>query len=228
LKTVAVIPALNEAKHIGTVVTEAKKHVDVVIVSDGRSTDKTRDISHNAGAVIIGTPREGKVGYGICIRRGLQYATKRYKPEAIVILDGDGQHNPAEIPNLLQFILDDSVDVVMGCRGDGMPAYRRFGNRVLTAVCNIGSHFKPHDALTGYWAIRTEHLPKLTENKWGLAVELLIKSRSSGSHMTSVMVQSIYHDNYKDNSHTTPIKLGLALLWLIVKWRFLCEVLKRR
>ena len=108
-----------------------------------------------------------------------------------------------------------------------MPSYRRFGNRILTAVCNIGSGFRPPDAVTGYWAIRVNKLPKLTEPKWGVAVELLIKGRSNGCRMAVVEVASIYHGNYKDNSSTSPVKLGLQLLWAIIKWRFKCEVLRR-
>ena len=222
MKTIAVIPALNEEKHIEAVVKEAKKHVDMVVVSDGCSQDKTRNIAYDAGASVIC----GQPGYGNCIRRGLLWA-QRLGTDVIVLLDSDGQHNPAEIPRILAPIIEQKTDIVMGCRGDGMPSYRRFGNRLLTLACNTGSSFKPYDAVTGYWAIRANKLPKLTEPKWGMAVELLIKGRSNGCRMATVGVQAIYHDNYAENSHTTPIKLGLQVLWAIIKWRFKCEVLRR-
>ncbi len=223
MKTIAVLPALNEEKHIEAVILEAKKHVDLVVVSDGQSTDKTRDIAHAAGAdVICGQP-----GYGNCVRRGLWWARTNLGADVIVLLDSDGQHNPEEIPKLLALVFGNYADIVMGCRGAGMPAYRRFGNRVLTALCNIGANFKPYDAVTGYWAIRADKLPELTEAHWGVAIELLIKGRSNGNSMATVDVEAIYHGSYKENSHASPLKLGLNLLWYIIKWRFISEVLRR-
>lgn len=222
MKTIGVIPALNEEKHIEAVVKEAKKHIDVVVVSDGLSRDRTRDIAYGAGASVIC----GQPGYGNCIRRGLWWA-QTLGADVMVLLDSDGQHNPAEIPRMLEPIKEQRADIVMGCRGAGMPAYRRFGNRLLTLACNTGSNFKPYDAVTGYWAIRANKLPKLTEPKWGMAIELLIKGRSNGCRMATVKVASIYHGSYKENSSTSPVKLGLVLLWAIIKWRFICEILRR-
>lgn len=227
MKTAAVIPCRNEAKHIKAVVEEAIKHVNVVIVSDGNSTDGTREIAFKAGAEIIGTPVKSTFGYGVQLRRGLQYARKKYSPDAIVILDGDGQHDPKDIQKMLSPIVADKADVVMGSRDGTMPSYRRFGNRVLTFICNFGCSFKPRDALTGYWAIKPKKAPKLTEDKWGLAVELLVKSRTNGCRMAIVPVNTIYHENYSDNSTTSPIELGLKLLFMIIKWRIKCEVLKK-
>jgi len=228
METVAVIPCRNEAKYVGRVVRQAKKQVDMVVVSDGLSTDKTVVIAKKAGAVVIGAVPGTQTGYGICMRRGIKWVIGEYKPDVVVILDGDGQHNPAEIPVLLELIKQ-GADVVMGCRTEGnMPSYRRSGNKLLTFVCNLGAKFRPPDAVTGYWALKTHSVPDLTEKKWGVAIELLIKSRSNGSKMAFVPIKAIYHEHYEDNSTTSPVKLALTLLWLIVKWRVICEVLRRK
>lgn len=221
MKTAALIPTLNEVNHIKAVVTGAKRYVDEVVVSDGMSDDDTLDVAYRAGASIIWGPR----GYGLQVRRGLRYLQDTGF-DAVVLLDGDGQHDPNDIPRLVRPIKRSSADIVMGCRGDGMPAYRRFGNKVLTALCNLGSGFKPHDALTGYWAMRLSKLPDLKENGWGMALELLIKSRANGSRMAVKAVKSIYHDRYRDNSAIGPVALGLVLLRAIIVLRIKYEVFK--
>ncbi len=116
----------------------------------------------------------------------------------------------------------------MGIRVKGnMPKYRRFGSKLLSFVCNIGSSFKPADSLTGFWAIKVNAIPNLTEEKWGWAIELLIKLRNKNRIIMRVPVKAIYHDRYSDNSAVSPIWLGLVLLWMIIKWRWKVEILKQ-
>lgn len=226
MKKIAVIPCLNEEKNIARVVTVAKRYVDMVLVSDGNSTDNTREIARQAGAAVLVANNTFVPGYGACIRRGVDWAKGYCKDVVIVLLDGDGQHDPSDIPSLLAPVLANEADVVMGCRtlGNGMPAYRCFGNRVLSIICNFGSDFKPPDAVTGYWVIRSWAMPDLTERKWGMAIELLIKTRRRW-RMKVVPVRAIYHDNYADNSTVSPLRLGAALLWYILKWRTKVEII---
>jgi len=227
MKTIAVIPCLNEAKHIAGVVKETRKHVDMVLVSDGRSTDGTPQLAREAGAKVIVADANAVIGYGACIRRGLRWVLQHKKPDIVVLLDGDYQHDPAEISQLVGPIRKNRTDIVIGCRLDGnMPSYRRFGNKVLTMLCNTGARFRPPDAVSGYWAFKAEAIPKLDSQKWGLAVEMLIKSRANGWRMASIPVRAIYHDDYGDNSTLPPVKLALLILWSIVKWRVRCEFLR--
>ncbi len=225
-----VIPCYNEAKHIAAVVSGAKQYADIVLVSDGLSTDNTRGIAINAGArVILPGVRFTSGRTGSNIQRGIK-AAKSYDDSIIVLLDGDGQHDPEDIPGMLVPLLAHEAEIVIGCRtaGDGMPRYRRFGNKLLTAICNAGAKFQPLDALTGYWAIRASALPEITEQGWGWAIELLVKARGSSQRIIGVPVKAIYHKNYADNSAASPMRLGLALLWYIFKWRFKVEVLHEK
>ena len=225
MKTVAVIPCHNEAAHIAGVVTKAKKHVDHVLVVNDGSTDYTTRAASVAGAYV--RTLEENHGAGFAVSTGIKLAVDTLKPDIIVILDGDGQHDPDEIPKLLQYFKLSYIRVVMGIRVNGrMPTYRKFGNKILSCVCNFGCWFKPFEALTGYWAIKVDAIPKLTENRWGWAIELLIKSRQN-QLISCVPVEAIYHARYSDNSATSPIWLGLVLLWMIIKWRFKVEVLKQ-
>jgi len=221
---IAVIPALNEAKAIKEVILHARKYVDYVLVSDGNSIDDTAEIARLAGAKVIVAGPNFITGYGACIRQGVEWVLEHENADIIVLLDADGQHDPEDIPSLLAPVLADEADVVLGCRVTGnMPGYRRFGNKVLTSVCNIGHRFKPPDAVTGYWVIATKAMPKLTERQWGMAVELLIKTRNKW-RMKVVPVKAIYHENYADNSTVSPIRLGFSLLWYIIKWRIKIEM----
>lgn len=225
MKTVAIIPCQNEAKHIADVVKKAKQHVDNVWVIDDHSIDDTVLEAIGAGAGVV-THIKGN-GAGSAIREGMN-AVRNEKPEIIVLLDGDGQHNPNEIPKLIEPIKQGVVDIVMGQRIEGsMPTYRGFGIKFLTLVCNVWTKMQIPDAMTGYWAISTKAMPKLTEDKWGYAVEMLVKSRNNGCRMMGVPVEAIYHSEYSDNSTISPLKLGLYLLWMIIKWRLKVEVFKR-
>ena len=227
MKIVAVIPCLNEAKHIGLVVRYTKPYVNEVFVADGGSTDDTVRIATAEGASVRSFIKAKGLGDNL-IRALNLVAYGRNKADIIVLLDGDGQHNPCEIPDLLKPILENQADVVMGNRmvQRGMPPYRIFGNGILTAFANFKSKKQFADSMVGFWAIKREALPRLTEPGWGVYTELLIKCRSNGHRLTSVPIQPIYHDWYSDNSTLPPINLGVRLLWFILKWRWKCEVKK--
>lgn len=220
MRIIAVIPTLNEAKYIGQSVWSARKYVGEVIVSDGSSTDATADIADGAGAKVI----VGSKGYGIQLKRGLLFA-QRLGADIVIFLDGDMQHNPEDIPRMLRPITDGMADVVIGCRGKSAPAYRRFGAGVLSYLCQVGHKEKILDAMSGYWAIRSDKIPPITTKGWGASLEILIKLRGNGVRFACVDTPFTYHKEYSDNSHSGAIRLGLAHLWAIIKLRFKYEVL---
>lgn len=109
-KVVAAIPCYNTEKYIKEVVTKTKKHVDQVIVIDDGSTDNTAKAARSAGAKVIS--HKYNLGKGTSMITVL----KNTYADIIVFLDGDGQHNPEEIPLLLVPILEDKADLVIGSR----------------------------------------------------------------------------------------------------------------
>jgi len=125
---VALIPAYNEAPRIGPVVTAAREHLAVIVVDDG-SSDGTAEVARAAGAIVIEQhPNQGK---GAALRTGLRRAVAD-GADAILTLDADGQHDPAEIPAFLAAWRDlgaATPDLVIGRRDFGaMPFVRRLSN----------------------------------------------------------------------------------------------------
>lgn len=110
LRVVACIPCFNTEKHIGDVVARTKKYVDKVIVINDGSHDDTTKKAQAAGAIVV-THGVNK-GKGAAMKFGAEAADA----DVIVFLDGDGQHNPDEIPLLLQPIIDGQADIVLGSR----------------------------------------------------------------------------------------------------------------
>ena len=130
----------NEEETIGTVVTMALRHVDEVICIDDGSSDSSARIAEACGATVI--RHRGNQGYGAALKT-LFKATRDSDADILVVLDSDGQHDTADIPKLIQPILDEEADFTIGSRfveggeGNDMPAYRRLGIKVITAASNL-------------------------------------------------------------------------------------------
>ena len=138
---VAVIPALNEATRIATVVRGAAPHVDTVIVVDDGSSDGTGEAARAAGALVLRHPEN--CGAGAATMTGIE-AARRMGATAVVTLDADEQHDPKEIPALLAALGAD-VDVVFANRF-GQKNKIPFVRRVFNAIGNIVTL-----AATGMW-----------------------------------------------------------------------------
>ncbi len=209
--TVAVIPAHNEERFIGSVVIGARQYVDVVIVVDDGSADRTAMVARAAGARVIHLAQCG--GKGAALNAGFQEA-RRLGPAAVVTLDGDAQHDPADIPRLLDAVLSGSADVVIGSRflgtRDGAPAWRRAGQAALTLATNVLSGTVCTDSQSGYRAFSPVALEALRFRTPGLAVEseMQFLMGQAGLRLAEVPITVQYQDGNKRN----PVSHGLQLL----------------
>jgi glycosyltransferase involved in cell wall biosynthesis len=140
-KTLVIIPAFNEEGSVGKVVEEVEIQLpgmDVLVVNDG-STDLTSEIAQAKGAIVLDLPFN--LGIGGAMQAGYKYAYEKGYDIAIRV-DGDGQHDPKEIPRLLGILIKENVDMVIGSRFIGDSKYqgsmmRKVGISLLSKVISI-------------------------------------------------------------------------------------------
>jgi glycosyltransferase involved in cell wall biosynthesis len=156
LRKLAIVPAYNEADMVGRVVREIKRCApgfDIVVVDDG-STDATSAEAAAEGAVVIRHPYN--LGIGGAMQSGYKYAL-RYDYDVAVQVDGDGQHKPEYLPELLEALRtrSDKADMVYGSRFRGDPGYkvplgRRLGNLIFSVVLSAITRQKITDPTSGF------------------------------------------------------------------------------
>lgn len=155
-KTLVMIPALNEEDSIAHVIGQIHEHVpwaDVVVINDG-SIDRTAAIAQACGAVVL--PMPFNVGIGSAVQTGYMYAA-RHGYEVTVQNDGDGQHNPAEIPLLVQTLVESGADLMIGSRyledrGYITPWQRKIGIVILARVVSLVTRRRITDPTSGFRA----------------------------------------------------------------------------
>jgi len=216
LRICAVIPAYNEEDNIAEVVKKTMEYVDSVIVVDDGSEDDTAHIAEMMGAKVV---RHGvNKGYGSAIKSCFDVA-RRFDADITVILDGDGQHPPDRIPDLIRPVRDDGVDIVVGSRfletPNGIPSYRRFGINVLNKVTMLFSK-ENLDSQSGFRAYskRAIHLLNPTERGMGVSSEILIKAKEYGLNVEEVPV-NIRYDVGKPSQN--PIDHGVDVIVSMIK-----------
>ena len=157
-RRIAIVPARNEEGAIGGVVREIRAFdpgLDVVVVDDG-STDGTAELAASAGAIVLRLPFN--LGIGGAVQTGFKYALD-HGYDVAVRLDGDGQHDPAELPKLTGPLLRGEADIVVGSRfADPDPAYRpplarRIGIGFFAAVVSLLVRQKVTDTTSGFQAL---------------------------------------------------------------------------
>ena len=213
---IACIPAYNEEKTIAKTVLLAQKQVDMVFVCDDGSEDLTADIAQRLGATVIRHDRN--LGYGAAIQSLFRKA-REMNADVMVTLDADGQHNPNEIPRLIQPILDGEADIVIGSRFLGehndAPAYRRFGIKLITNLSNRSRKFS--DALCGFRAYGKKAIENLNlnENGMGISTEILMETEERGLKVTEVPVRVRYKG--LDTSTHNWLSHGASMIMAIVR-----------
>ena len=208
---VAAIPCLNEERFIGSVVIKTRKYVDRVIVIDDGSTDATSEVAEAAGAQVI--RHKKNQGKGVAIRSAFEWARKG-GCRALVLLDGDGQHEPADIPTLLRPVLEGEADMVVGSRflaiSSNIPRYRRIGQHLLTLVTNLGSRVRLSDSQSGFRAFSCKAINDMSFAEGGLSVEseMQFSVGRSGLKVAEVPIEV----SYVDKEERSPIAHGLSVL----------------
>lgn len=216
---VACIPAFNEERTIGKVVLLTQKYVDKIIVCDDGSNDMTGEIAEKLGAMVI--RHERNQGYGAALSTLFEKA-REIGADVMVTLDADDQHNPHDIPRLIEPILRKEADIVIGSRLIGsikgnIPRYRKFGIKMITKIAKKTSYKNITDAQSGYRAYgrRAIELIYLGESEMGASTEILMKAKEHDLRIVEVPVEVRYDE---DSSTQNPIMHGLSVILSMVKY----------
>jgi len=190
-----VIPAYNEAKTIGHIVKGlVGKGLRVVVVDDG-SKDHTIVEANRFGAeLIVHSKNRGK---GQCIREGLEYCLEN-GCEAVITMDGDGQHDIKEIDNFIKIYKESNADIVIGNRmhcPKKMPFIRRLTNIIMSFILSYLLRFRIDDSQCGFRLLskRAIETMSLRTTRYEIESEMLVEAIRHNLKIASLNIDSIYH-----------------------------------
>jgi glycosyltransferase involved in cell wall biosynthesis len=157
LKRIAIVPALNEEGGVGRVIAEIRAfdpELEIVVVDDG-SVDRTSEVARAAGAHVLRLPFN--LGIGGAVQTAFRYAFENGYQLAVRV-DGDGQHDPSQLPALLEPVLAGEADIAVGSRFAGVAGYkqkvgRNLANRVFALTASAVSGQRVTDPSSGFQAL---------------------------------------------------------------------------
>jgi glycosyltransferase involved in cell wall biosynthesis len=225
VRTLVVIPSKDLESTVGDVVSSTLAldlELDVLVVDDG-STDGTSSAARRAGAEVVRHTKN--LGKGAALKTGFDYAIERGY-EAVVTMDGDGQHDPQAITCFLDALELCGADIVVGSRmhavGD-MPGIRIWTNRTTSRIVSLLARQEIPDSQSGFRIIRTRLLEavsgSLVTTRYDTESELLIRAGRRGFRVAAVPIRSIYTGGV---SHINPVVDTLRFLRLVGRslfWR---------
>ena len=218
MKVTAVIPAKNEEEGIEKIIKNVSRFVDEVLVVDGHSKDKTRQIAKECGAKVV---LDGGKGKGDGIRTGIRKA----KGDIIVFIDADGSHNPKDIPKLIKPIKNEKADLVVASRAKGGSdeirldldgLFRQIGSEIAAILVNFRWRANLTDIQNGFRAIRkkTALALKLESDGFEIEEEMIMKCLKRGVRIMEVA------------GHEYQRRWGVSKLPTTQAWRFLLRLFK--
>ncbi|MBF0570407.1 MAG: glycosyltransferase family 2 protein [Candidatus Omnitrophica bacterium] len=215
MKIAVVIPAHNEVQTIGPLV-EAVRALgyDCIVIDDG-SVDQTGEVAGKSLAVVLKTG--SKSGKGKALKVGFDYVI-RNGYEALIAMDGDGQHSPSDISAFVACCQNTNADIVSGNRmgnPQGMPLVRLATNRLMSWLVSLFCRQFIPDTQCGFRLIKTKVLQaiKLESSDFEIETEVLIKSSRKGFKIASVDIQTIYRDEVSKIQPVRDTVRFIAYLW---------------
>jgi glycosyltransferase involved in cell wall biosynthesis len=215
MKIAIVIPAHNEAQTIGPLVESVRAFGYVCIVINDGSVDKTEELAGQAHAVVLRTAT--KSGKGNALKVGFDYVLNNGY-EALIAMDGDGQHSPADIAAFVACYQNKNADIVSGNRMNnsrGMPPVRLATNHFMSWLISLFCRQHIPDTQCGFRLIKSNVLReiKLESSDFEIETEVLIKASKKGFKIVSVDIQTIYRDEVSKIQPVRDTVRFIAYLW---------------
>ena len=198
MKTLTVIPAYQVAPYLKDVIDGVKKYLDDILVVDDGSTDKTGDIAGDCGVqLIIHDVNRGK---GAALKTGFAHAIK-HNYDAVITIDGDGQHEPDFIPMFFKMYEKTRADMIIGSRVKDkadMSFPRRCSNFLTSQILSYLLKTRIEDSQCGYRLITIPLLKQvcLNSNRYQMETEIIIKAIQAGFKVAFAPIRVIYGKNF--------------------------------
>jgi glycosyltransferase involved in cell wall biosynthesis len=217
MRVCVIIPAYNESNTIAGIVKDIRsRNLDVLVVDDG-SVDNSAHLARDNGATVL--RNTSNMGKGASLIRGFDFALKN-NYDAVITMDGDGQHMVEEIPKFVTKCESSTCHIVVGNRMNNvckMPCIRILTNRFMSWMISKVAKQRIEDTQCGFRLLKKDVLEKVKfeTNKFEIESEILIKAAKEGFNIDSIPIQSVY---VGEASHINPIKDTLRFIKFIFKY----------
>lgn len=212
MKTLVIMPAFNEQRNIGKTIRQVllkNRGIDVLIIDDG-SKDDTLKLARKTKAEVVSHPFN--MGYGVALQTGYKYALEN-DYDVVVQIDADGQHDPKYVGKIVDHLVKNKADVVIGSRFKNRrdyqtPLLRRAGMLLFNFIVNKTTGWGLTDCTSGYQAISKKVLPFLVSDKFPVDypdADLLIMLYFRGYKVTE-MPMRMYESETGQSMHSSLIK----------------------
>jgi len=216
---IAIIPAFNEQNTVEKVILETKKYVNKVILVDDGSNDNTYINAKKYADVVV--RHSINMGKGTALKTGFQLAYE-YKPEIIITIDADGQHNPTDIKKLIDALKLQNADIAIGNRylNESAPIIFKFGNWFIKKTFSLLFGANIVDTQSGLRAHLAEKFNTVfwESEDYAVETEILINSLKKGLKVVEVPIKTIYEESHKGKKGTTVFD-GIKIFIKMLIWR---------
>ena len=219
MKITVGIPAFNEEKNIASIIQKLNQVADTVIVCNDGSTDNTAKIAEKMGAIVI--THQQNLGYGEAIR-SLFLKARELDSDMLVTLDSDGQHRISDVLPIVDPIIKNQADLVIGSRfltknQEDMPKYREIGIKIITTLANTSLEESVTDSQSGFRAYSKNILSEITPSEKGMGVsnEILMKASKKNFKIIEVPIVVSYEG---DTSTQHPLSHGVSVTLSTLKF----------